>query len=294
MVVMNATMDVAIAREVLGNLCAACRLLEIESNGVERWSAMIDKLPAYEANADGPLKEWLHPDLIDNYHHRHQSHIYPLFPGIEVTSESDPEIFEAARIAVEKRLVVGLTSQTGWSMAHMANIYARLGLGDRALDCMNILARGCVGANLFTYHDDLRGQGTTLFRGQTARPIFQIDANFGLTAAILQMLVFSKPGMIKLLPALPTKWTIGKAGRILCRGGVEVTVDWNLSAGTMGVELISKSDQQITVKFPAAITSFECNLPESAIEMSNYGPEYRVISLVSGEPTVIAVGLSGV
>jgi alpha-L-fucosidase 2 len=33
----NATMDVAICREVLSNLCEACSLLGIEADGVARW-----------------------------------------------------------------------------------------------------------------------------------------------------------------------------------------------------------------------------------------------------------------
>ena len=43
---------------------------------------MLDRLPAYQTNADGAMREWLWPGLEDNYHHRHQSHIYPVFPGI--------------------------------------------------------------------------------------------------------------------------------------------------------------------------------------------------------------------
>lgn len=151
----NATMDVAICREVLSNLCDACDLLSIEQKGVSHWRNMLSKLPEYEINEDGALREWLYPKFKDNYHHRHQSHIYPLFPGLEITQETHPELYEACRVAVEKRLVIGLTSQSGWSMAHIANIYARLGEGNRALECLEILSRSSMGPNLFTYHNDI-------------------------------------------------------------------------------------------------------------------------------------------
>jgi len=39
------------------------------------------RLPQYELNDDGAMKEWLYPGLKDNYHHRHLSHLYGLFPG---------------------------------------------------------------------------------------------------------------------------------------------------------------------------------------------------------------------
>lgn len=133
--------------------CEGCEALGIEEEGVKRWRALLKKLPAYAVNGDGAMREWLHPNFEDNYHHRHQSHVYPVFPGFEITRESHPEILEACRVAVEKRLIIGLTSQTGWSMAHMANIYARLGNGDRALECIEILTRGSMGTNLLTYHN---------------------------------------------------------------------------------------------------------------------------------------------
>ena len=245
----NATMDVAICREVLTNLCEGCEILGIEAGGVSRWRTMLEKLPEYEANQDGAIKEWIHPLFEDNYHHRHQSHIYPVFPGLEVTEESNPRIFEACRVAVEKRLVIGLTSQTGWSMAHMANIYARLGDGDRALECMDILARSSTGPNLLTYHNDWRGMGLSM-GGWTSEPPFQIDANFGITAAVLEMLVFSKPGMLKLLPALPSKWKSGKVSGICCRGGITVSIEWDRESRTFRASLVSKADQTVMVKVP--------------------------------------------
>lgn len=252
----NATMDIAICREVLGNLCDACELLGIEPDSVARWRSMLAGLPAYEVNEDGALREWLHPRFADNYHHRHQSHLYPLFPGFEITQETHPELFAACRTAVEKRLVIGLASQSGWSMAHMANIYARLGDGDRALECLEILARSSVGPNLFTYHNDWRDMGLSL-AGWGRVPPFQIDANFGLTAAILEMLVFSKPGLVKLLPALPAKWPRGQAHGIACRGGIRLDLEWDLPRGSISATLTSKTDQQVQVRLPAEMKSVE-------------------------------------
>lgn len=263
---MDATMDVAICREVLSNLCVACELLDIESEGVTRWRAMLDKLPEYEINTDGAMKEWLHPAFKDNYHHRHQSHIYPVFPGIEVTAESNPAVFDACRVAVEKRLAIGLTSQTGWSMAHMANIYARLGQGDRAVDCLELLARSSTGPNLFTYHNDWRQMGLSLGAGGT--PPFQIDANLGIAAAVLEMLVFSKPGLIKLLPALPERWTSGTVKGLRCRGGVTVDMAWDLDGGAFSATLRSSRDQALRVYLPARVGEVNVN-PGSAARRDN-------------------------
>ena len=286
LVTVNATMDVAVCRELLSNLCEACESLGSEKEGVTRWRAMLSRLPEYEINGDGALREWLYPGFEDNYHHRHQSHLYPLFPGFEITEETHPELYEACRVAVEKRLVIGLTSQSGWSMAHMANIYARLGQGNRALECIEILSRSSTGANLFTYHNDWRDMGLSL-GGWGRIPPFQIDANFGVTAAIHEMLVFGKPGIIKLLPALPDKWPRGRANGIACRGGIVVDLEWDLPGCCINSTLTSKSDQKVLLKLPAKIREVQV-VPEGAeVAESDIGDSYLSIALSRTEPVRI-------
>ncbi|MBD3184275.1 glycoside hydrolase family 95 protein [Candidatus Poribacteria bacterium] len=272
----NATMDVAVCREVLNNLCEACELLNIEQDGVSRWRGILSKLPEYEVNEDGAIREWLYPGFKDNYHHRHQSHIYPIFPGLEVTEETNPEIYEACKIAVEKRLVIGLTSQSGWSTAHMANIYARLGDGNRALECLEILSKSSTGPNLFTYHNDWRNMGLSLY---SKNPPFQIDANFGMAAAIIEMLVFSKPGIIKLLPAVPDKWNSGSIKGVACRGGVLVDMEWNFYKGFVKAGFISKRDQDILVKLPGKIKQTTVIPSETKIVKSDLGDSYIFIKI---------------
>jgi alpha-L-fucosidase 2 len=282
----NATMDVAICREVLANLCDGCEQLGIDEEGVARWRSMLEKLPAYEINEDGAMKEWLHPDFKDRYHHRHQSQVYPVFPGLEVTEESDPEIYEACRVAVEKRLVIGLTSQTGWSMAHMANIYARLGQGDRALDCLDILTRSSTGPNLFTYHNDWRQMALSC--GGDDMPPFQIDANFGITAAVLEMLVFSKLGLVKLLPALPEKWSSGKVTGIRCRGGITVAMAWDVEAGSFSATLTSTRDQELRLRLPEWVGEVDSD-PVGAV-VQEAAPGYCSAALSAGTSLRITTG----
>jgi alpha-L-fucosidase 2 len=250
----NATMDIAIAKETLTKLIAACYELRIEAENVSRWQSMLEKLPPYQINPDGAIREWMHPDFLDNYHHRHQSHLYPVFPGREITSENNSMLFEACRVAVEKRLVVGLGQQTGWSLSHMANIYARLGQGDRAIECLEILSRTCLGPNFFTYHNDWRKQGITLDMNYPGiGSPFQIDANFGWTAAILEMLVFSEPSRIKLLPALPGKWTCGEIHGLCCRGGIQLDLAWDMKKPSLKVTLRSQKDQEIMIQLPSFV-----------------------------------------
>ncbi|CAG7625256.1 glycoside hydrolase N-terminal domain-containing protein [Paenibacillus allorhizosphaerae] len=284
-VCINATMDFAVAKEVLTNLCEACEETGLHQEDLTRWRAMLGKIPGYQVNRDGALREWMHPDFEDNYHHRHQSHIYPLFPGFEITEETHPELFEACRIAVEKRLVIGLKQQTGWSLSHMAGIYARLGDGDRALECLEILSRSCLGDNLFTYHNDWRNQGISLKMG---RAPFQIDANLGWTAAMQEMLLFSARGMIKLLPARPKRWVRGRFRHFRCRGGITVSLQWDMERRNSVVTLTADRSQSVELQFPAPVKSVAAE-GTAVIAPSGRGPNYRHLTLTGGEPATLHI-----
>jgi len=237
----NATMDFALAKEVLTHLLEAAGILGHDPEEIAKWKRMHDKIPPYQLNDDGSVKEWMHPFFEDNNHHRHQSHIYPVFPGMEVTADSDPALFAAFEKALRKRLNIGISQQTGWSLAHMANIYARMRQGDDALNCLNYLARSCVMNNFFTTHNDWRDMGIGLDMRWAP---FQIDANMGWTAAIQEMLLVSQPGKIYVLPALPKKWSKGSVTGLVAKGNIRISMEWDAATEYIRVELCSPSTSQ--------------------------------------------------
>jgi alpha-L-fucosidase 2 len=278
----NSTITVAIAKEVLTNLIHSCELLDIKQDDVARWKALLTDMPEYEINEDGALKEWLHPDFKDNYEHRHQSHIYPLFPGFEIREENEPELYKAARVAIEKRLRIGLKSQTGWSLAHMANVWARLGESEKAMETLGILARVTVGKNFFTYHNDWRKMGVTMdfWWGRTAP--FQMDANFGIPAAVIEMLCGSEADMLRLFPALPEEWAQGSFHDMLTRSGVRVSAKWDMESKKIEFDLTAERDTEFDIKFPSELAEIESSKSDRLLE-SPHGSKYRSLKMLKGE-----------
>ena len=271
------TMEIALVRELLTDALAAAAELGVDDAQTAHWREMLGRLPSYRTRPDGALCEWIDPRFGDNDRHRHLSHLYPLFPGREIAPHRDAALFEAARRAAEARLATGLADQTGWSLAHLACVWARLGEGDRALGCLELLLRCCTGPNLFTRHNDWRGMGVTLEALHGTQPAIQLDAAYGFAAAVQEMLLGADETSLRLLPALPRAWTRGSVAGLRAPGGVRVDIEWETAvpAGTAGA---SGTQTRWT-----ATISLDSDFPARSIDV--YAPgesEPRRVNLVSG------------
>ena len=201
----------------------------------EEFASLLSKIPPYEINRDGAVKEWIHPDMKDNYHHRHLSHIYPVFPGTEVTAHGQPALFEAFKQAVRPRK---LGAQSGWSLAHMASIYARMGEGDKSMECLDVMAKSVIMDSLMTTHNDWRRMGITLeWEGEA---FVQLDADFGIVNALQEMLFCWQKDALSILPALPQRLTEGRVRGLVFPDGT-VDIAWN-SDGSVTVSVTACRD----------------------------------------------------
>jgi len=237
----NATMDIAIIKELLTNITNSATQMGMYEDKIVLWKDILNNLPAYAVNEEGAVKEWIEPIFEDRYDHRHLSHLYPVFPSGEINDENDPKLFRAFEIAVEKRK---LGAQTGWSLMHMAAIYARFGNADKALECMDLMAQSGILNNFYTLHNDWRDMGVSL--NMREAPI-QMDANMGWINAVQEMLLYNSPSLIKLLPALPKRWSSGKVTDWCWMGGA-VSFTW--SEASFEAEFTANRDTETNVKLP--------------------------------------------
>ena len=113
-----------------------------------------------------------------------------------------------------------------------------------------------------TVINDWRGQGVTMFWGHGDSPPTQIDANCGITAAVLEMLCYSRPGFISVLPGLPSAWTRGSARGIRCKGGVTVDLDWDFGSNATRIRLETAEEQTVSLRLPDYLSAEPGGLDE--------------------------------
>jgi len=234
----NATMDVAAAKELLTNLIAASRELGVNAQKIPVWEKMLTRMPAYMISADGVVKEWSTPRLEDNLDHRHSSHLYPLYYRMPDEIAADPLLQAAFRKIVETKLEhhyrnAGFMS---FGVVQLGQAAATLGEGELAYQAVVRLVNSYWLNNLASMHNH--------------RSLLNMDVSGGLPAVLMQMLVGSSPGQVRLLPALPKAWPTGTIEGVLCRGQIEVQhLQWE--PGRIHVALRSAREQTIALGVPA-------------------------------------------
>jgi alpha-L-fucosidase 2 len=232
MLVINASMDIAVCREVLANLIQACEILSVEADSLPKWKAMLAKLPPYLLEPDGTMKEWAWPTLQERYSHRHISHLYGVWPGDEIDPDRIPRLARAAMMADRRRLPERLAAH---GRCHRALVGARLKdsfMVDTEL--RQLIEQGYVGTTLRCSHDPY------------AFPM--PDAQGGIQTIMMEMLAHSRPGVIELLPALPPSLEKGSIDGMLARTFARIDkLAWDMKARIVDVTITSVRKQDITL-----------------------------------------------
>jgi alpha-L-fucosidase 2 len=243
-------MDQQIVWDLFQNYLEAAKALHIDTGYQKKIAGMLARLAPNKIGKWGQLQEWQEDRDDPNDQHRHTSHLFAVYPGRQISITKTPELAAAAIISLRSRsgnygtnintpFTVESTvgdSRRSWTWPWRCALWARLGEGERA----GIMIRG-----LLTYN--------TLPNLFCTHPPFQLDGNFGIPAAMTEMLMQSQSGEIDLLPAVPKAWAVKGAFTGLCaRGGFVVDCAWQNGKVT-SYKITSAKPCKVKVRINGAI-----------------------------------------
>lgn len=203
------SMDSQIIYELFSAVINASEILGVDSDYAQKLKQMRERLPKPEIGKYGQIKEWaIDYDEVEPGH-RHISQLFALYPGDIISLRKTPELADAARATLDRRLSHG-GGHTGWSRAWIINLWARLYDSEKVYENIIALLSHSTNKNMFDNH-----------------PPFQIDGNFGGAAGISEAVLQSINDELVLLPALPKEWAEGSFNNFKARGGFVVSCKWS-------------------------------------------------------------------
>jgi len=246
---MSPTIDNQIIRELFNNVITASKILGKDQAFRDSLTAQLKKIPPAGVIAkDGRLMEWLEDYKELEPHHRCISHLYGLYPASLITPESTPDLAEASKKTLEARGDDG----PSFSIAYKMLWWARLHDGNRAYKLFNQF----ISPTLATFMN--YGDGGGIYPNMlSAGPPFQIDGNFGGTAAIAEMLIQSHAGFIELLPAIPDSWKAsGEVRGLRARGNYTVNMKWK-DGKVIDYHILSTQSAKVKVKINGVLKTVD-------------------------------------
>lgn len=208
---------------------------------VKNASSYVDK--GIHIGSWGQLQEWKIDEDVKNDTHRHLSGLYGWFPGYMIANTFNNEtVVEAVTTMLWSRGVGIIDSDAGWEKVWRSACWGRLNNTDQAYYELRL-----------TVNHNIAGNALSMYSGPSASPPFQIDANFGWTAGVMEMLVHdfgrsaaqtASPSSIQVVilgPAIPTQWGSGSVSGLRIRGGGVVNFSWDESGTVTSAQLSGRN-----------------------------------------------------
>ncbi len=211
------SLNIALARWGFQTLIDITTRLNIKDTLLPKWKETLSKMADYQTNENGIM---VGKDVPFAKPHRHYSHLFSIFPLYEMNIENSPE-----RIPLMHKSIQHYTDLDGdnciYKFSGASSLWAALGEGDSALKWLNrsleILPRFGVPPSLARI--PTLTQNT--FYSERENPTF--ESPISASRCMLDMLLQSWGGTIRIFPAMPEPWKDASFYQLKTEGGFLVS-----------------------------------------------------------------------
>jgi hypothetical protein len=271
----NTNYNLALLRWLLGTLLEVDTKTNAGSPERGQWQHTLDNLHPFPVDEYGLM---IGSDQRVDQSHRHFSHLLALYPLFQLDPD-DPEDMELVdRSVVHWHRIDSGKGLSGYSFTGAASMYAALGRGDDALANIRHFLTGDIGEiGIFlpnTFYAETYGKS----------PCFETPMSGA--AAILELLLQSWGGKIRIFPAVPSSWPEASFDQLRAQGGFLVSAAMN-NHTTSWAKIRSLKGEPCIIKVRDWDKAFQIDGGRK-ISIKSLGDGEFVVDLKAGEEIVLA------
>jgi hypothetical protein len=233
----NTNYNLAILRWLLNSLIESNVKFNTNQADVAKWKLTLADLIPYPVDSNGLM---IASNQSVDMSHRHYSHLLGLYPLFQLNPDSPEDRKLVEKSVVHWHKIEDGKNLAGYSYTGAASLYAALGRGNDANALLQNFLLGNIGISQLlsnTFYVEVGGKN----------PV--IETPLSATASILELLIQSWGGKIRVFPAVPDKWKDASFYQMRAQGGFLVSASRS-QGKTEWISVKSLSGEPCVIKVP--------------------------------------------
>ena len=223
------TCDLSIIRNLTAYCIRAAKALGVDEAAQKRWEALVSNLAPYPQDEQSGLM--VQPNAEYAVTHRHPIHLFPLFPGEDLSIEGTPADQQLIAKSISNWIFRGTGEWWGWSFPYASLIASRVRRGNHAEQLLEIYEKAYTWPNGFHANADYKRMGYTALSEttgawETTSVFYTMEGEGAFTAAVNEMLLQSWGGRLRVFPAIPDDWPEVSFKNLRAEGALLVSAEW--------------------------------------------------------------------
>jgi alpha-L-fucosidase 2 len=231
----NTNYNLANLRWLLNTIIQVSAKGNIYTKEIAEWKAILANLIAYPVDENGLM---IGSDQALEMSHRHYSHLLALYPFFQLNPDKKEDSLLVDKSVDHWHKIENGKGLAGYSFTGAASLFAAIGRGDDALKNMDQLLTGKTGISQFhsnTFYTESKGRNEV------------IETPLSGAASIMELLLQSWQGKIRVFPALPSSWKDASFSDLRTEGGYLVSAVFK-DGQTSWISIKSKTGEPFILK----------------------------------------------